>query len=433
MLNSNNLVTLMKGGSSMYFDQPILSNPNEVALEEVNHIRHQMKEEWKIRDTYFPYVESYLPKTEHLLFRHISKYEDKYNDILSSPYPTKILPFGDGEGAPDTNIVFKCLNINYKEFNKFIKSLPLPGQLTHDKAAFNPIQIALFLIIRYYLVTNQLKKVKIIYPYYGYSIYWKRFNHSWRTGVKEEVMIYAINQMSYRNLIKKLGSLRALLYYIVEHTFENYREGVANCCDEDIRYILDQVQSDIGSKVNNIAQAYYAIDKNSDGVVFTGSSLYSDDTGTARVDASVTSSAVQLAQRYSSKFMSDSIDLNRVKTACSMATDVSYKEIFRTLEYILSTVDSNDLHNFYVAIFLWYLTLDDPKCTVESVNSLRFVAVTKEMIRKGNSSNKNIKAVIEYCNKWLEAGSNTFKLSNREATKANFRRAIFNYFLLSVS
>lgn len=418
----------------MYFDQPILSNnAEEVALEELNHIRHQMKEEWRIRDKYFPYVESYLPKTEHLLFRHIAKYEDKYNDILSSPYPLKILPFGDGEGAPDTDIVFRCLNINYKEFTKDIKSLPLPGQLTHDKAAFNPIQIALFLIIRYYLVTKQPKKLKIIYPYYGYSIYWKRFQKSFNKGVKEEVMIYAINQMSYRNLIKKLGSLRALLYYIVEHTFDNYREGVANCCDEDIRYILDQVQSDIGSKVNNIAQSYYKVNDNEEGAMLTGSSFYSDDTQTARVDASVTSSAVQLAQRYASKFMSDNIDPSRVKTACSMATEVSPKEISRTLEYILSSVDANDINNFYVAIFLWYLTLDDSKCTVESVNSLRFVAVAKDMIKKGNSNNKNIHTVINYCNQWLEAGSDTFKLSSREATKSNFRRAIFNYFLLCVN
>lgn len=400
------------------------------ALESSNSIRHQMKEEYTLRDKYFPYVESFLPKTEKLLFRHIAKYEDKWNNILTSPYPTKILPFGENDGGEDNNIIFKCTNINKNELERDMDKVPLPGTLTKKKAAFNPFQVVMLLMIRYYIFTNQSQKAKILYPYYGYSIYWKRWAKSFRYGVNDQVMKYTINNMSYRNLIKKLGSVKKLLEYIVEHVFGNYYEGLADCCDEDIRYILDQVQSDIGSKVNNIASMYYEQNE-SKHVIMSGATLY--DEGEQRMDSSSTSIAETYAQRYTNKFFSDPINFSRVKTACVMSKEVSIKEVEHTIDFIKSTATPKEIHDLYSSIFYYYLSSGDPKATEESIQSLRFIAVMAEVIKKGNSTNKNIVTIISYMNKWLEGGSNTFRLTNRDGTKTNYRKAIYNYFILSVS
>lgn len=396
-----------------------------------NSIRHQMKEEYTLRDKYFPYVESFLPKTEKLLFRHIAKYEDKWSEILTSPYPTKILPFGENDGGEDNDIIFKCVNINKNELKRDIKKLPLPGQLSKEKAAFQPLQIVMYLMIRYYIFTNQPQKAKILYPYYGYSIYWKRWAKSFKYGVNEQVMVYTINNMSYRNLIKKLGSVKKLLEYIVEHVFTYYHEGLAESCDEDIRYILDQVQSDIGSKVNSIATMYYNENENKN-VIMSGSTLY-DDEGTQRLDSSATATAETYAQRYTNKFFSDPLSVSRVKTACAMSKEVSAKEVEHTIDYIMSTATPKEIHELYSSIFYYYLASGDPKATEESIQSLRFIAVMAEVIKKGNSTNKNIVTIISYMNKWLEGGSNTFRLTNRDGTKTNYRKAVYNYFILSVT
>jgi hypothetical protein len=417
---------------------PIFSKPlskaeqMEIATEAKNNITHRMKEQYTLRDKYFPYVESFLPKTEHLLFRHIAKYEDKNADILNSPYLLKVLPFGENEKGEDYEIVFRCTNIDMEELRADMKKVPLPGDLKKEKAAFLPFQLVLYLIIRYYTFTNQMNKAKIIYRYYGYSIYWKRFNKSWnKYPPNERVMIYTVNEMSYRNLIKKLGSLRALLEYIVEHIFEYYREGLAESCDEDMRYILDQVQSDIGSKVNNIAQMYYK-NYEANNEIYQGKTLL-DEEGTQRTDSSITSTVETYAQRYTTKFFSDSININRVKMAAAMTSEASAREVEHTIEYILNNATSTEVHEFYSAIFYYYLTLDDPKANEDSITSMKFVALMRDVIKKGNSIDKNVSTIISYTNKWLEQGSNTFRLTSREGTKTNYRKAVYNYFILSVT
>lgn len=402
------------------------------ALEAAAIIDHKMKEEYILRDKYFPYIESFIPKTENILFRHIAAYEDKHSDILNTPYILKTLPFGQNEQGEDYDIIYKCTNIDVNELRADMKKVPLPGKLTKEKAAFLPFQVTAFFIIRYYMLTKQVEKAKIVCGYYGYSIYWKRFHASFkRFPPVKSVMTYTINKMTYRNKLKSLGSLKALLNYIVWHVFTHNAPRLVDCCDEDVRYVLDQVQSDIGSKVNNIAQQYYA-DYNEKREMLTGKTLL-DNEGTQRIDTSITATVEKYAHRYTNKFFSESIDLKRVKMATTMATEISYKELCNTMEYIHANVDSNQVYEFYSAIFLYYLTLDDDRVNEDSIRSLKFVAKMRDVITKGNSSDKNIITIISYATKWLEKGSNTFRLTSRDGTKANYRRGVYNYFLLSVT
>ena len=100
----------------MYFNKPIFSDkPNKVeSMEmacEAAKIKQEFKQVYTLRNKYFPYVESFLPKTEHVLFKYIAKYEDKNSALLNSPYPTKQLLFS--ETGEDANIIFKCIKTNY--------------------------------------------------------------------------------------------------------------------------------------------------------------------------------------------------------------------------------------------------------------------------------------------------------------------------------
>lgn len=407
--------------------------PDDIVTEasSTNSIRHQMKEEYFIRDKYFPYIESFLPKTEKILFRYIAKYEDKWGDVLTSPYPTKNIIFGQGDEGEDNDIVFRCVGINRLEMKEDIQKLPLPGKLTKQKAAFQPLQIVMYLMIRYYIFTKQPQKAEIIYPYYGYSIYWKRWSRSFPYPPNEGIMIYAVNNMSYRNLLKKLGSVRALLIYIVSHVFEYYHEGLAQSCDEDIRYILDQVQSDIGSKVNNIASAYYkAHDDNS--IILKSNTFYDDDSGNQRLDSSISGLSQSYAQTYTHKFFGDPVNSSRVRMSCSLAGEVSVKEVEQTIEYVHSNVTAEQMAEFYEAIFYYYLS-SGPTATEESIKSMKFITVMRELPKKANSIDKNVTTVLNYVNSWLGAGSNTFRLTERPATKTGYRKAVFNYFILSVT
>lgn len=417
----------------MYFNKKILPSniPSDTSLDiatEASNVNHQMKEEWILRDKYFPHVESFLPRTEHLLFKHIAKYEDKNATLLNSPYPLKTILFN--EEGEDGDIVFRCLNIDKEELRRDIKKVPLPNNIK-EKAAFVPLRVALFLILRYYMITQQPQKFKVICCYYGYSLYWKRYAKQFPQGVSEEVMIYTVNELTYRNLLKKLGTVKKLLHYIVDGRFMNYREQVVDACDEDIRYVLDQVQSDLGSKMVDISQKYY---KNFEkgNVIFQGKTTY-DDNGDQRMDNSVMSTVESLSQKYTSDFFMSSINLTRVKQASKLAKETSWKELLTTLEYVKNNVSTDDVHDFYASLFYTYLNLDDPRANVNTIRSLKFLAAMMDIIRKGNSQDKNIVKIRSYMDDWLQHGSNTFRISQRDATKISYRKGIYFYFILCVT
>lgn len=412
----------------MKFDSLIQNISDDVALEVA--ITHQLKEEYTLRDKYFPYVESFIPKTEHILFKHIAKYEDIHVSIINSPYPTTVLPFKmKGE---DNDIVFRCCHVNEKELQQDIKKVPLPPGVKKEKAAFLPLQVLLYLIIRYYLVTGQQKKASVIFYYYGYSLYWKRWSKSFSRGIyNPNVMIYTINEMSYRSLIKKLGSVKELLFHIVKNRFEYYSEQIADSCDEDIRYVLDQIQSSLGSIINEIASKFYKNAENQN--VIMQSDIMLDDQGAQRDDTSVTANVELLAQRYTNAFFMSSVNPARVKQAATLAKDVSAKEVLSTIEYVYNNTPAEEIHEFYSSIFYIYFNLDNPKVSMDAVNSLLFLALMKDVIKKGNSTNKNIIRIRELMDNWLSHGSNTFRVTSREGTQNSYRKAVYYYFILSVT
>lgn len=415
-------------------ESTFLDHLEYIAMEADNTIRHTMKEEYTLRDKYFPRIESLIPKTEHLLFKFIARYEDRYSNIINSPYPLKQLPFGINEKGPEYDIIYKTTGIDRDELRADMKKVPLPGKLTQEKAAFLPSSVVLFFIIRYYLIKKEYEKVKIIYAYYGYSIYWKRFAKSFKLGLNENVMIWTVNEMSYRNKLKQLGSIKALLIYIVQGRCEYYVKGISQSCDEDVRYILDQIQSDIGSKMNQIASAYYNNynDPNKKEIMMGNTML--DNEGTRREDTSSITTVEVYAQKCTNTFFSTGINKDRVRTAVSMAAnDISMKEVINTLEAIEKNYTAEHIHEFYSAIFFYYLSLDDPRANADSIKSMKFLALMRDVIKKGNTTDKNVRIIIDYTTQWLNEGSNTFRCTQRDGTKTNYRKALYYYFLLLVT
>lgn len=61
-----------------------------------------------------------------------------------------------------------------------------------------------------------------------------------------------------------------------------------------------------------------------------------------------------------------------------------------------------------------------------------FMLEMQKMYKAGNSVNKNRIILGNIIDKWLQLGSTTFRLTNREATKSVFRRSIFDYFVVKV-
>lgn len=400
----------------------------EIALEEAK-FKYNFKKEYTLRDKYFPKVEACLPRTEHILFRYIAKYEDLWADVLNTPYLVKQLEFK--EYGKDSDIVFQCVNIDRDELHNDIRKVPLPGTLT-EKAAFLPLQVVLLMIARYYIMTKQPKKLNAICYYYGYSIYWKRFNRQWNLYPPiEAIMIYTINDCNNKVLLKKLGSLKELLGHVVSGRFETYGEQIIDFCDEDIRYILDQISTNLAAKIIEISSKYYDNVKKKKAIL-AGNEII-DDIGSRRASNSVTTQVEDMANQYTTQFFMNEISKPIVKQAAMLGKGVSVKELEATLRGVLDKASVTEVHDFYASLFYIFLTAPEVNGDIRAIHSMKFLAIMRGIIKKGQSNDKNIVRTRQLMDKWLEDGSNTFRVTSREGTRSCYRRAVYFYFILSVT
>lgn len=414
----------------MYFNGPILTSPKQsslsIALEEMIKIDTQDKE-YTIRNKYYPLVASFLPKTEKILFKHISQYRDKNIDILSSPYPTK---FPTWTPPVDENIVFKCTNIDDAELRKDILKVKLPEGVDQKKN-FQPFPTVMILIMRYYAVTKQEEKLKIMYSYMAYSMYWSIFNRQFKKFLPNEgIMIYTINNLSNKFKLKQFSSMDELLYYIIETTMEKYRDRLERLTDSEIWYIIDQIKTRLGNSFKKIVNEYM-MNYNKKEIIFRSTDII-DEEGTHRIDSSISSSVESLANAYTTDFFASQPDMSRIKTAAILA-GVSSSELKSTLNMITQDEAISEVKAFYESLFYIYLTSGDPNANLTTIKSAKFLSVMRSIFKKGNSTDKNIVLTREIMNKWLERGSNTYRSTKRQATMNDYRLAVYYYFILSVT
>ena len=77
------------------------------------------------------------------------------------------------------------------------------------------------------------------------------------------------------------------------------------------------------------------------------------------------------------------------------------------------------------------LFLYDEKKTKQDINSTFFLKWSSELFRKTNSNNPNIKNIKDTLDKWGEETGVHAKFK-REASRVNYKKAIFWYFILSI-
>ena len=82
---------------------------------------------------------------------------------------------------------------------------------------------------------------------------------------------------------------------------------------------------------------------------------------------------------------------------------------------------------------MFYIFLTDNEIKNKDIKSISFIAAMEMVYKKGNSGDKNINNIKKLLDSWLTESSNTYRISDRQATLNNFRKALFYYFVLLAS
>ncbi len=385
----------------------------------------KFEKEFILLEKYYPIIQKNLTKNEKELFTHIAKYRDKNMQILSSPYLLRYPVFSQ----LDEKIIFKVTDINMVELKKDTYNVKLhSGISVSAKKNFEPFQILMLLMMRYYILTEQDKKLRILYYYMAYSMYWTLYTKYFKKFLpREETMIYTIDNLSNKFILKQFKSIDGLLFYSVEQTILLHWDRLKSGSDAEISYIIDACKTRLNNYINKIFNEY-TINYNNNEVTLKGDDSLED--GGQRDSSSIAGDVEMLAQEYTTKFFASPPRIDIINQIAKLK-GVSSSELRTTLTLLIDDQIIEEVKRFYEAIFYLYLSDDNSKD--KNIKSLAFLGIMESIYKKGNSSDKNIAIIKDLMNKWLERGSATYRATNRLATQNVFRKAIYYYFIFLVS
>lgn len=374
----------------------------------------------------------------HMLFRHIAAYRDRNIEVLSSPYLLGYTIFS----AADRKVVFDVCGIREEEVDKEIKQLKqdikdgciknnytVPASLFENVESF---RVILLLMMRYCLERGDTAKLDELCAYTGYSMFYTLFHNSFRLGiVRKETMIYTITSMSKKHIIRKLESVDGMLTYGISLCVKTYDQRIMDCTDDDIVYVIGQWKSRLRGYFVGIAKLYFPNDAKKEAIFSSTEKVDSED-GTDFVDRSSKSGNVErLAQQYTQRFFQKPID-DQIISMCSQLNSVSRQEIKTALTTLRSDkAHISEMQTFYQSIFFLYI--QDAGEDDTNVHTKKFIATLNNYFKKGNSKEPNICHIKEMLGRWLEATSPAYREATSGSTINNFKKAIFQYFVLIVA
>lgn len=406
----------------------------EVSTEELLSIIKGRKEFF---NQFYPQIVKVMASGTPKLMRAIAAYRDRNIEVLSSPYLLNYTIFGVG----DEQVVWDITHIDPDVVAVEIKKLKDEIREGCKRQGFKapaslfvnvtPLRVILLLIMRYYMERGQKDNLHEVCSYCAYSMFHTLFYNSFPYGVRKETMVYTMTNITNKHKLKNQKDVDSLLNYGITLCVQSYRQRLMDCTDHDMVYIIGQFKSRLRGYIVGIAQKYYENDKKKE-AIFSSSEMLDTEEGSDFVERSSQAGDVeQLAQQYTTRFFQKPVD-DEILKICAKMNQVSKPELKNAVSAIRTDkARIPEVKKFYSGIF--YLYLENEGSSSIDVHSKKFLAAMDAIYKKGNSKEKNITMVKEMLDKWLNATSNTYREVTRAATINNFRKALYQYFIFSVT
>jgi len=418
----------------------IVTDIDDDAVEVDDHFNDFAdKQRYRINDTLWEKVERNLPRNTMKLMRHIAAYRDSHIKGLETPYPTDCLIW---HTTRDTKILYDVLGIEEDELYACTKDIENPATgyidpyLTKGNAqTLKSYQFCFWLIYRYYLLNDMTKEANAMKYYIGYNAYCMAMNNSFRKYPPDpDIMRFTINNLSYKNKIKSLGSVHKWIYYLTDAITITYDRRLKRGADFDYLYVIDKCRDKFKDAIKRLHNAQ---DKNTKSKSYMHTTTEQNDDGTMKDVSSMTADVIRLSDQCTAGFFENPISEKCIKYALNKGkgASISEKDLRNTLLVIADDVkNQEDVRTFYQSLFYLFLNIDRyPKYTVKDIKSTAFISEMMKLYKPGNTIDKNRIIIRDIMDKWLTVGSRTYRTTSRVATQSSFRKSIYDYFVFKVA
>lgn len=379
-----------------------------------------------IKQKIYPLVEQSLQSSST-----INSYKRVVNDFISYRYESlyDTLPC-DRMVCSDTEMdkTFLALKIDKNFVKKVITEDTYYGKIEHFSplAAKHEFTILMMNVIRYFSSKKMQKEAELAIIHLSFSgkFYPSLHYRSYPIAPARYVMEYVVNnKLSKKFDLTTYGSVIGAVKSVSKTWLDRYQDKFKSFTDDDIKYLIDQLYSRIGSFIKNVATEYYDVYNNKD-VYFT---YYSDSNDPD--DYHIADNDMYKVSRYTERAINyiniNGIDYKTCKVCSS--PDITPNECKAVIESIISTKENiptiRELISLMIAL---YFTTGESDLT-----NINFITYT--ISPKPNAKQKEIVRMKEIIENWLcESGTAYMRRRSRVATRNAYERAVRMYFALTI-
>lgn len=378
------------------------------------------------KDKLYPKVEAILktPVGDKKFKQIVGKYMDKNSDKLHTSGPMYLITFGDNDKAE----FFNLFKIEPKEVVSMVTEITqrITSNSDFKLLSNNPIFWVFYCCIRYYHLKNDKKGLNTSLAIYALSNYPAVFSLSFKYEPNQGVMQYTMDHLSEKFLMKQAGHVFGGLFLSIQHSYKFLGEFMKDGSDKEVIRFIQRIRNDQKSMIKNICDQYMQNHAKGLRVKLSKDSF---DEVVLDVDIENNTTAVNIvADSITNQIITNNLDLKRVNI-CKGLANISLSDCRFYLNKIVNAKYTKEMHDFIQSVLFIYLY--DEHHSKEDINSSGFLVWASELFRKTNSNNKNIFTIKTTLDKWAEESGIHAKFK-REASRVNYKKGIFWYFILSI-
>lgn len=366
-----------------------------------------------------PVIDNVISQNRNVLNieRNVSKYIDKNNEVLYAIGPLYRLYFTDA----DRETIFDMFGIKPKYIEDLVDKIDDVN--SSWKIVSDPFNVIMTMIIRELTIKKKTETCELAIMYLTLSLYSSLHYKYYRYPPNENCMVYTINNMSNKFLIKKYGVLYKALEHIAMKSHETYEANLIKGEDLNIKDYVMNLRTRLNHFMQKITNEYMINYKNKK--YLNTEDEVTDEEG-YRKTTNISLEIENIVNKTSNRFFGSEIELRFLRAAANQ-TGCHPETLLRAIEEIRDKESDNVLQLIRYILQIYF---SNPSNTLESLKTKQFVSYCLSLYSKSNIKDDNVIALKKLLDFFLNSYCNRYSDTEREATKVNYRKSLYIYFVL---
>jgi hypothetical protein len=355
---------------------------------------------------------------------HVSKFLDANSEALFAPHMGLRIAYS----SAFEDELFRLSGVTPDEIRKAIKETGLNEDKWHQRN--RPVFVLHLMLYRRFLAArdvNMAKRMIMLMAVTMYSGRHKAFFPFANGTAFDNIMAYTSNNLSNKFLLKQKGSLHGALDATVDQAMETYDKMLKSKADEDSFKFTINLLTRVHNLVKGVASKFHENWANKN--YLNKETETNPDDGSMRDSVNVSTAVTRLVQTSSLHFRTSAPNPSRL-SIIARANQISQGELRAVVDQASRKLEESEIAELVRLILTIFLV--DQNGKPEDVCSSSFVVEALKAYTKSHTSEPNVLALKRTLDSIMSKSSDGYTKTTREATKTNFRKALFMYLVTSI-